>query len=306
MREQIIRLGQSPAPVRLSIITPIHRYDASPLLESMHAAPAGVEFILLDDGSQSAALLSRLVDAAYKLAAPVRIIVWEKNRGRAAARNRLVAEARGAYVLMLDADMLPDAPDFLQRWLNMAENLAPHAAFGGLSLRQVSATPATALHYDMFAHSDCRSAAERRRSPAQFTASANLMVRRSFLLAHPFDDAFVGWGFEDVEWALRANAHAPVLHIDNPATHAGLDDVEALLRKSAQAGSNFARLAHLHPATVSRFAAYRVAAMLQRLPLRRSFRRASADIARMSHLPAAVRRIALKLFRASHYAEHLA
>ncbi|MBL8542458.1 MAG: glycosyltransferase family 2 protein [Hyphomonadaceae bacterium] len=306
MREQIIAIGQTSTPVRLSVITPVHRYDASPLLRSMRAAPAGVEFILLDDGSQSAALLSRLADTAYKLAAPVRIIVWEKNRGRAAARNRLVTEARGAYVLMLDADMLPDAPDFLQRWLDVAELQAPHAAFGGLSLRQVSATPATALHYDMFARSDCRSTAERQRSPAQFTASANLMVRRSFLLAHPFDDAFVGWGFEDVEWALRANAHAPVLHVDNPATHAGLDDVEALLRKSAQAGPNFARLAHLHPALVSRFAAYRVAAMLQRLPLPRLFRRISADIARMSLLPAAVRRIALKLFRASHYAEHLA
>lgn len=306
MREQIIQIGQSAAPVRLSVITPFHRYDASPLLERMRAPPAGVEFILLDDGSQSAALLARIADAAYKLGAPVRIIVWDKNRGRAAARNRLIDETRGAYVLMLDADMLPDEPDFLQRWLDVADLQAPQAAFGGLSLRHVTATALTALHHDMFARSDCRPAIERQHSPAQFTASSNLMVRRSFLADHPFDNAFVGWGFEDVEWALRANAHAPVLHVDNPATHAGLDDVETLLRKSTQAGPNFARLARLHPTSVSRFAAYRVATVLRRLPLRGTLRGVSANITRMSLLPTAARRMALKLFRASHYAEHMA
>ncbi len=305
MRERIIRLGDSTKAIHLSVLTPFHKDDPTRLLTRMRNAPAGVEFILLDDGSGSAALLSNVVGAALKLGAPATIIVRERNCGRAEARNRLVAEARGEYVLLLDADMLPDEPDFLQRWLHTASISAPNAAFGGLSLRHAKSTPATALHHHLFDRSDCRRAIDRARSPAQHTASANLLVRRDFLLANPFDRGFVGWGFEDTEWALRASAHSPIVHIDNPATHIGLDDVETLLRKAKQAGPNFARLSQIHPAA-SRFAAYRVARALRRLPLKQALRAASAGLARQLHAPLTVRRIALKLYRASCFAEHLA
>ena len=55
-----------------------------------------------------------------------------------------------------------------------------------------------------------------------------------------------------------ARARTPILHVENPATHAGLDDVDTLMRKSAEAGPNFARLAAKHP-QVARFSAHRVA-----------------------------------------------
>ena len=181
-------------------------------------------------------------------------------------------------------------------------------AFGGLSVAQATPTRETALHHDMFAHSDCRSASQRARDPAQFTASANLLVRRDFLNDIKFDPDFAGWGWEDVDWALRAAQHAPILHVDNPATHAGLDDVDTLIRKSEQAGPNFARLAQKHPAQVSRFAAHRVARLLRLAPARAALRGAFAWLARdpLGAAPMPVRRTALKLYRASCYAEYLA
>lgn len=307
--ERVLTLGPaSTTPVRLSVLTPFHRHDPSPLLQAMARAPRDVEFILLDDGSGSAELLSNVINAAAALAAPVRLIVWADNRGRAAGRNRLVSEARGAYVLFLDADMIPDAPDFLGRWLAVAETAQPVTAFGGLSLAQAALTPETALHHNLFAASDCRDANARNQSPAQFTASANLLVRRDFLEAHPFDSGFVGWGFEDVDWALGASACVRILHVDNPATHAGLDDVDTLIRKSAEAGPNFARLAAKHPRDVARFSAHRIAKLMQFAPAQKTLRAVSAWLARdpLGAAPMAVRRFALKLYRTSHYAEHLA
>ncbi|MGQ0534410.1 MAG: glycosyltransferase family 2 protein [Caulobacteraceae bacterium] len=306
--EQIVavRSTASDAP-RLSVLTPFRGHDPSALLMALADAPAGVEFVLLDDGSGSASLLAQVIAATETLGAPARIIVWGENQGRAAARNRLIDEARGDYVLFLDADMLPDSPHFLSIWLGIIDTQAPRAAFGGLSLAQARRTAETALHYALISRSDCRNARTRARRPAQSTATANLLVLRTFLGAHPFDAGFTGWGFEDVDWALRASHHAEILHVDNPATHAGLDDISTLMRKLAEAGPNFARLARKHPAQVSRFAAHRIARAVRATPARQAQRRLYSWIARdpLGAAPMRVRCTALKLLRASHYAEHL-
>lgn len=307
--ERVLRFGaHTEAAPRLSVLTPFYRYDPSAMLARLGCVPAGVELVLLDDGSKSATLLSDVLSAAHAAGAPTTVITRAENGGRAQARNRLLAAARGDYVLFLDADMLPDAPDFLARWLSLIETRRPAAAFGGLSLQSVAANAETALHHDMFARSDCRNAAARAQSPAQFTATANLLVRRDVLEAIPFDSAYVGWGFEDVDWALRVARAAEIVHVDNSAAHAGLDSVDTLLRKSRQAGPNFARLAHKHPETVRRFAAHRVARLLRRLPHLSGLRDLFAWIARdpLGATPMRLRCAALKLYRASHYAEHLA
>lgn len=306
--ERTILVRDSAHTPRLSVLTPFYRYDPSAMLARFANAPAGVEFVLLDDGSASATLIANVVAAAEVTGAPVRIIVSGVNLGRAAGRNRLIAEARGEHVLFLDADMLPDAPDFLSIWLGVIHTQEPRVAFGGLSLAHATRTGETALHHALFGRSDCHSARIRARRPAQSTASANLLVERAFLLQHPFDDGFTGWGFEDVDWALNAARVTEILHVDNPATHAGLDDVDTLMRKSAEAGANFARLATKHPTAVRRFAAHRVARALRALPARAAQRRVYSWLARdpLGAAPMRVRCAALKLLRASHYSEHLA
>lgn len=302
--ERLIAIGAATREVRLSVLTPFHKHDPSPMLARMRNAPAGVEFVLLDDGSNAPALIGNVIAEAEQMNAPVRVIVWAGNRGRAAGRNRLIAEARGAYVLFLDADMAPDTQSFLSIWLGIIATQQPDVAFGGLSLQHASPTTETALHHGLFARSDCRPASMRARAPAQFTASANLLVRRAFLEAHPFDDGFTGWGFEDVDWALTAARHTEILHVDNSAAHVGLDDVATLMRKSAEAGPNFARLAEKHPAHVTRFAAHRVARALKLAPDLPRLRATFARVAESS-APMALRCAAFKLYRASHFAEHM-
>jgi hypothetical protein len=305
--EQIIIVADRPRTPRLSVLTPFYRYDPSAMLKRFASAPAGVEFVLLDDGSASAELVANVMKAAAATGAPARIIVCEANLGRSRARNRLISEAQGEYVLFLDADMLPDTSSFLSIWLGIIATQEPRVAFGGLSLALAQPTAETALHYALFGGSDCAPARHRARRAAQATASSNLLVEREFLLAHPFDDHFTGWGFEDLDWALDVSRVEEIMHVDNPATHAGLDDVCTLMRKSAEAGPNFGRLARKHPAHVKRFAAHRIARALRISPARKTQREIYGWLARDPRglAPMRVRCVAFKLLRASHYAEHL-
>ena len=77
-----------------------------------------------DDGSREAV---ESLEAGYSLR-----VLWQPNRGRAAARNAGVAAARGDVVVMLDDDMTA-TPEFL------AAHLGAHARDGRLAV--VGAVP---------------------------------------------------------------------------------------------------------------------------------------------------------------------
>lgn len=297
----------APSSPMLSVLTPVYAYDCTALIERLAGAARSdaVEVIFVDDGSPTPAPVRAIEAAAAQSRLSITLIALGRNGGRAAARNRLLRAARAPHVLFLDADMLPDAPDFLDRWIDVIERQAPKIAFGGFTVDQAPRRAETELHRFIAARSDCKPATERARDPAQTTATSNLLVARDVLAALPFDEGFVGWGWEDVEWALRSHARFPIVHVDNTATHVGLDDEHTLLRKIAQAGPNYRRLVDRHPQAVARFRSYRAARAMKALPLP-ALRAALTPIIHMRALPVRVRAAALKLVRTATYAEHLA
>jgi glycosyltransferase involved in cell wall biosynthesis len=294
----------------LSVLVPFFRDDPTPILlacrEASRRLGGRVEFVLHDDGSADMVLLNKITRTMAGLASPVFLYISPNHQGRSATRNALVATARAHHVLFLDADMIPDHDAFLDHWLEAASQPETAIAFGGFSVAQTQRASATDLHYFLSRRADCRSAADRMRDPAQFTTTSNLLVRRDVLEAFPFDGDFRGWGWEDVDWALRVAEAHPILHIDNPATHAGLDSVPTLLRKYREAGPNYRRLALKHPDAVRRFRSWQAAQRLRAIPGHRAARPILALLARTRIAPLLLRHAALKLFRTSIYAEHLA
>src|SRR5690606_22880811 len=129
--------------------------------------------------------------------------------------------------------------DFLRAWLDEADNFTA-IAFGGFSVPERVARDA-ALHRALSASGDCLDAAARRRNPAQYVFTSNLLVRADVLRAVPFDAGFSGWGWEDAEWAARAAGRFAIVHIDNPAVHLGLESADTLLRRFRESAANYAR-----------------------------------------------------------------
>jgi glycosyltransferase involved in cell wall biosynthesis len=291
------------AAPKLSVLIPCFRDDPTPLLHALAGAGGEVEIVVLDDGSADGRLRDRLAIAVRRLRAPARLIALSVNEGRARGRNRLAAAARADFLLFLDADMLPDSPDFLDRWLHLAKTEAPAAAFGGLSLDQTPRLAEHAVHRRMALRSECLSAEARRQAPEKHVFTSNLLIRRDILERYPFDPAFVGWGWEDVEWAMRVSRHHQILHVEIPATHLGLDPAPAMAAKFEQSAANFARVAQAHPDIVRAYPSFRAARALKRAPLRKLWRPWLKAAATTDAAPVAFRAFALRLYRAALYAE---
>jgi glycosyltransferase involved in cell wall biosynthesis len=295
------------AKPKLSVLAPFYREDPSSLLRALDAEAgplAGVvEIVTLDDGSADDHLTGLVSNAVSRMASPARFIRLAKNVGRARGRNRLAAEARGEWLLFLDSDMAPDSQAFLGAYLDLIAAEAPPVVCGGFSLHQAPDEPILALHRHMALKSDCLTAAQRNLNPEKHVFTSNLLVRRDVFETVRFDEDFRGWGWEDVEWAMRVARQHPILHIDNPATHLGLDPASVIAAKYEQSAANFARVVAEHLEVVETYPSYRLAKAMKRAPLRQTWRPILKSFALAERLPLGARDLAMRLYRAALYAE---
>jgi glycosyltransferase involved in cell wall biosynthesis len=290
------------ATPRLSVLIPTYRDDPGALLKALDERGVSAEIVLLDDGGGDPALTKRMAARIETLKLPARLIVLSPNEGRAKGRNRLARHARGRHLLFLDSDMLPDPIGFLTRWSAVAEDDVP-VAFGGFTLDQTPRRPEHELHRAMALKSDCTPAPERAKEPEKHVFTSNLLVRRDVFDTIGFDEGFAGWGWEDVEWAMRVVRRYPILHIDNSATHLGLDTAPALAAKYEQSAANFARVVASHREVVSAYPSYKVAKTLKSAPLRSTWRPMLKAFALNEAAPTPLRAFALRLYRAALYSD---
>ncbi|MBX9615385.1 MAG: glycosyltransferase [Caulobacteraceae bacterium] len=291
----------------VSVLIPFLRDDPSDLLqlldEEAGAVEGAVEIVVLDDGTNDPELTARLQARIRSMALPARLISLPRNEGRSRGRNRLAATARGGSWLFLDSDMRPDHRRFLWTWADLVAREDPAVAFGGFSLLQASTDARFRVHRAMAARGECVAYGERAKTPEKYVYTSNLLVRRDVFAAEAFDPGFTGWGWEDVEWAMRVSRRFRVVHVDNPATHMGLDTVEALAGKYEQSADNFARVVVRHPDIVRTYPSYRAARLLKRIPALGQIRPWMKRAAVTGWLPTGARAFSLRLYRAALYAE---
>ncbi len=305
-RAVINRAWTEATPV-LSVLIPFYRDDPCDLISALDREAAklhgSVEIVVLDDGSADEALARKVENQVALTQLAARFVRLRCNEGRAKGRNRLTAHARGSSYLFLDADMRPDDDRFLQSWADFVALKDPAVAFGGFSLTQSPKDRKFRVHRRMAAKAECVPYFQRALTPEKYVYTSNLLVRRDAFDAEAFDNAFTGWGWEDVEWAMRMVQRFTVVHVDNPASHLGLDTVASLACKYEQSVGNYGRVVALHPEIVSTYPSYRAASLLKKLPALKFWRALFKQTALTPVLPSSSRAFALRLYRASLYAE---
>jgi GT2 family glycosyltransferase len=296
--------ARQTSSARLSVLIPFYRDDPRPLLIALASeaerAELSVEIVLFDDGEPDADLNNAVSEQVSALPVPVRLLTAHRNVGRACGRNRLASAAIGDWLLFLDADMtVPDG--FLWGWLETIDSREFDAAFGGYTADPVTCR-AHRLHAALARASDEHSAATRQSIGATAVCTSNLLVRVEIMRQTPFDEHFTGWGWEDVDWAVRADKIGQLVHVDHPAGHAGWQTADALLRKFRDAARNYARLLDKHP-ELAHLPGAKAARFLRAIPGQALLRGIWAMMARAPIAPMKARTTALKLWRASWAAE---
>lgn len=186
------------------------------------------EVVVVDDGTPDAAI----VESCWAIGQwpHCRFMALEENIGRSRIRNLLASLARFEWLLYLDCDMTIDRQDFLANYLNCNEG---DVVDGGVSigpgdpgnLRWLYESTAAAEH----------SVAERKKRPYQDFHTANFLVHRDIMKAHPFDTRFKHYGYEDVLFGKQLNqAGIPIVHIDNPAGFYTFEDNARFVAKTEE------------------------------------------------------------------------
>ncbi|WP_417493668.1 glycosyltransferase family 2 protein [Maricaulis sp.] len=296
--------SQRAERITLSILVPFYRDDPTALAAALNpliGVRRDIEIVLLDDGCPDLTLNDAVARAVRALSAPARLLSAAENIGRSAGRNLLASQARGRWLLYLDADMDPGHDAFLANYLDRLELDDFDAAFGGYETDEPD-DRRYQLHAVLARTSDQKDAAARSLIGATAFCSSNLLVRASVMRGVPFDTGFTGWGFEDVDWAVRAARTHELIHFDNPARHAGLQTTESLLQKFRDGAVNYARLLKKHP-HLAGLPGARAARTLGAIPGQGLLRGLWATLANSQAAPVRLRAAALKLWRASWAAE---
>ncbi|MDO7876397.1 glycosyltransferase [Hymenobacter sp. ASUV-10] len=227
----------------LSVLIPVYNRAVTELIDSLLDQRTDwlgpLEIILLDDGSaEEFRLQNRL------LAALPGVVYRElpQNVGRAKVRNQLAAASQHEWLLLLDNDSLLPDQQFLARYAEARHQAA--VLIGGTCYE--ATPPADAALYLRWLYGrerEARPAAVRQAALYGQLTINNALIRADVFRQFPLDERLTGYGHEDTKFGVElAAAKVPVLHLDNPVLHDGLEPAAVFLAKSEQAVSNLAQV----------------------------------------------------------------
>lgn len=228
----------------ISLLIPVCDYDIVALVCSMRSCigkiPELLEIIIGDDGSSAE---NRLKYKSLK-GDGVRVIVSEKNIGRAAIRNKLALEAKGDFLLYIDSDaMIPaTAETYLNNWI--AVMASARVISGGILYHESPpGDPEKILRWKYGIKREQRKAFERNKHPHAAFTTFNVLIDRTIFSKLRFNEELKQYGHEDTLLSYQLKkADIDIFHIDNGLLHEGLESNREFLDKTKLRLENLSRL----------------------------------------------------------------
>lgn len=224
----------------LSICIPIYNYDVRRLVNALHkqakAEALTVEILLIDDASEAS---FRELNSKLKALPDVEYFELKENIGRSKIRNVLHKKAKYPWLLFLDCDTEVHDNNYLNRYIPFLKKEEQILVYGGRSYHSEPADDQTLLHWHFGRHREEKNARIRSQKPYQSFMSNNFLIHKSVLDKVPFNEALRGYGHEDTLLGYELKKQAiPLIHIDNPLIHAGLETAEEFLSKTDEGLKN--------------------------------------------------------------------
>ncbi len=238
---------------RASVIIPTHQRRealrrALLALGRQSAPPGSYEVLVSVDGSTDG---TREMVAGLGEELPYALSAVEgSGRGRAAARNVALAEARGAVTILIDDDMEP-VPEFVARHLAGHPEGSRACLLGPVPVRLERDSPHAARYVERkFADHLARLAEPGHHFVPRDFYSGNVSLPTALLReVGAFDEGFAPYGNEDVELSLRlGKAGVALRYSPGAVAHQEYDkDFHGLARDTYEKGRTTVLLAQLHP-----------------------------------------------------------
>jgi len=230
--------------MNISLLIPVLDYDIVALIHNMKSAmvkvPEFCEILIGDDGS------SPEYKEKYKSLEKegIRVITSEKNIGRAAIRNRMAMEAKGDYLLFIDADVtLPGtAESYILKWLSMM-TLSRVLNGGVLYPDAAPGDPDKLLRWTYGRGKEQRKASERNKHPHAGFSTFNVLIEKTIFDKIRFNEELKQYGHEDTLFGYQLKkAGIDILHIDNGLVHGGVEENRDFLNKTKLGIENLSKL----------------------------------------------------------------
>jgi glycosyltransferase involved in cell wall biosynthesis len=230
--------------MKISLLIPVFDYDIVAFVYSMKSAigkvPEFYEILIGNDGSS--------VDYRKKYQSlegdGVRVINSKKNIGRAAIRNKLALEAKGDFLLFVDADvMLPGTAEaYILKWLPVMSK-ARVICGGTLYRDSPPGDPDKILRWKYGKMKEEKKAAVRNKHPHSGFSTFNVLIDKSVFSKIRFNEELKQYGHEDTLMGYQLKkAGIEVLHIDNGLFHEGLESNKDFLIKTKLGIENLSKL----------------------------------------------------------------
>lgn len=223
----------------LSILIPIYNFNVVDFVKDLQQqcenTNIAYEIVCVDDCS------SPQYSAQNNGLKEISGVTYEQldtNIGRSQIRNFMAQKANYDWLLFLDADSKTNDKQFIQRYVHQ---LTPDSIlYGG---RNYASSPPDGLEYNFRwwygKNREVISVKSRQSKPYASFMTNNFLIPREIFLAIGLDESLKRYGHEDTLFGMELRKkEIPVIHIDNPLCHIGLEEYDVFMEKTKEGIQN--------------------------------------------------------------------
>lgn len=232
----------------LSILIPIYNYDINQLVTDLveQCAILGItyEVICFDDASNTS---YKAINRSVQALSAVQYKELASNQGRSKIRNQLAEAAQYDYLLFMDCDSMVVNANYME---NYYKHLSLEKVLYGGRCYSAKAPESSEFyfHWKYGREREQSNKEQRAVKPYHSFMTNNFLIPRALFLSIRFEEKLLQYGHEDTLFGMELKKRAiPILHLDNPLKHAGLEEVDTFVEKTEKGIENLYYLSKEHP-----------------------------------------------------------
>ncbi|MGB0884792.1 MAG: glycosyltransferase family 2 protein [Chitinophagales bacterium] len=226
-----------------SVLIPVYNFNVFPLVEQLDKIArhfdSSYEILLIDDNSSSFFKEKNKTISSFKY---VNYIELDKNIGRSKIRNLLFEIAKYKYCIILDCDVLLAKENFLTKYLDLLED--DNVIVGGHVYFPTPPKDKTKyLHWLYGRKIEVQNLEQRTFNDYASFMTNSFGISKNLFQKLKFNESISEYGHEDTLFGFELEKQKiPIVHINNPVVHLGIDNEEDFLNKQEKAIQNLVKL----------------------------------------------------------------